>query len=81
MFGSTLNYGKIYISKDYDKNSPLKFSCSLEDHNDNTLFLKSAKRYVCWKRLIENFELGNVRFDNQTIKNISMELLQKLLTY
>lgn len=72
--------GKLYISQDYNKNTSLLFSCTLEDHNDNTLFLKSAKKYNCWKRLLENFELGNVRFENQKIKNISMELLQKLLT-
>lgn len=82
-FGVWSDYklGKIYISKDIDKNSPFLFSCSLEDHKDNTLFLKSAKKYNSWKRLIENFELGNVRFENQVIKNISMELFKKLILY
>ena len=73
--------GKIFISKDYDKNTPFLFSCSLEDHSDNTMFLKSAKRYNCWKRLIENFELGNVRFENQQIKNISMQLFKTMLLF
>lgn len=73
--------GKIYISNDYDKNSPYIFSCSLENHSDNTMFLKTAKRYNAWKRLIENFELGNVRFENQKIKNLCMDLFKKLLIY
>ena len=73
--------GKIFISKDYDKNTPFLFSCSLEDHSDNTMFLKSAKRYNCWKRLIENFELGNVRFENQQIKNISLQLFKTMLLF
>lgn len=74
-------FGKIYISNDYDKNSPYVFSCSLENHTDNTMFLKTAKRYNAWKRLIENFELGNVRFENQKIKNLCMDLFKKLLIY
>ena len=81
VYGLILNYGKIFISKDYDKNTPFLFSCSLEDHSDNTMFLKSAKRYNCWKRLIENFELGNVRFENQQIKNISMQLFKTMLLF
>ena len=79
--GLILNCGKIFISKDYDKNTPFLFSCSLEDHSDNTMFLKSAKKYNCWKRLIENFELGNVRFENQQIKNISMQLFKTMLLF
>lgn len=73
--------GKIYISYDYDKNSPFMFSCSLDDHSDNTMFLKSAKRYNCWKQLIDNFEMGNVRFENQKIKNLTMKLFKTLLVF
>ena len=81
-FGVWTDYflGKIYVSKDYVKNTPFLFSTTLQDHKDNTLFLKSAKKYNCWRKFIENFELGNVRFENQKIKNISMELIKKLLT-
>ena len=82
-YGVWIDYklGKIFISHDYDKNSPFLFSCSLDDHTDNTMFLKTARRYNCWKRLIENFELGNVRFENQQIKNISMQLFKTLLLF
>ena len=75
VFGQTIKSGKIYISKDFDQSSPLIFSCSLEDHKDNTLFLKSARRYHCWQTLIENFEIGNVRFENQKVKNLSMRII------
>lgn len=72
--------GKMYVSNDYIKNTPYVFSTTLENHSDNTLFLKSARRYACWKKFLDNFEIGNVRFENQKIKNISMELIKKLLT-
>lgn len=78
-FGLITNYGKIFISTDYEKNTPFIFATTLDDHSENTMFLKSARRYGCWRKLIENFELGNVRFENQKIKNISEKLIKSLL--
>lgn len=74
-----LNNSKIFISTDYIKNTPFIFSCTLDDHSENTMFLKSAKKYRCWKVLIEQFELGNVRFENMKIKNIVSQLIKSLL--
>ena len=81
MFGLTINCGKIFISTDYDKNTPFIFSTTLQDHTENTMFLKSARRYSCWRKLIENYELGNVRFENQKIKNISEKLIKTLIIF
>lgn len=80
-FGVWVDYklGKIFISTDYEKNTPFMFSTTLADHSENTMFLKSAKRYACWRKLIENFELGNVRYENQKIKNIVEKLIKSLL--
>ena len=36
--------GKIFISNDFVKNSPMIFSTTLDNHTENTLFLKSADR-------------------------------------
>lgn len=80
-FGVWIDYklGKIYVSNDYEKNTPFIFSTTLQDHSENTLFLKSARKYNCWKKLIENYEIGNVRFENQKIKNITEKLINKLI--
>lgn len=80
-FGVWVDYklGKIFISTDYEKNTPFMFSTTLADHSENTMFLKSARRYTCWRKLIENFELGNVRYENQKIKNIVEKLIKSLL--
>lgn len=48
-FGLIINYGKIFISTDYEKNTPFIFATTLDDHSENTMFLKSARRY----RLLE----------------------------
>lgn len=80
-FGVWFDYklGKIYVSLDFIKNTPLIFSTTLDNHQPNTLLLKSAKKYKCWKTFIEQFELGNVRFENQKIKNICQILIKSLI--
>lgn len=49
--------GKIYVSFDYYKNSPVIFATTLEDHSPNTLLLSRARNYKCWKIFIENFNM------------------------
>lgn len=72
-------FGKIYVSSDYDKHSPYIFATTLPDHTENTMLIKSAKRYSCWKNFIENYNIGNVRFENNKIKNITLELIKNIL--
>lgn len=81
-FGVWFDYvlGKIYVSNDFDKNSPFIFACTLKDHTPNTLLLNSAKKYNCWKSFIDNYRMGNVRFENSKIKYIVQELLKLILT-
>lgn len=71
--------GKVYVSNDYVKDNPFIFATTLKDHTENTLFLSTAKKYGCWKSFIENYQLGNVRFENQKIKNITTELIKSLM--
>lgn len=80
-FGVWFDYkeGKIFISQDYDKNSPFMFSTTLADHSPNTMFLKNARKYKAWRNLIDNYELGNVRFESIKIKNITQTLIKRLI--
>lgn len=71
--------GKIYVSFDYDKNSPFIFATTLDDHSPNTLLMSRARKYNCWKIFIENFNLGNVRFENQKVKLICNDIIKMLL--
>lgn len=72
--------GRIYVSNDYYQNTPYLFSCTLKDHTPNTMFLNSAKKYSCWKNFIENYQLGNVRFESIKIKNAVQDIIKLLLT-
>lgn len=80
-YGVWLDYkeGKLYVSHDYVKNTPFIFATTLKDHTPNTMFLASARKYSCWKHFIENYNLGNVRFENLKIKNIVQDLLKNIL--
>lgn len=81
-FGVWVDYthGKIFVSTDYVSSSPMIFSTTIDNHKSNTLFLKSASNYSCWKQFIDNFKLGNVYFENMKIKNICYLLIKQLLT-
>ena len=50
-------HGKIFVSNDYIKNTPFMFSTTLTDHRENTLFIKSARKYACWRQFIEQYQL------------------------
>ena len=80
-FGVWFDYslGRVYVSNNYLSDTPYKFATTLKDHTENTMFINSAKKYSCWRNFIENYQLGNVRFENQKIKNITTELIKKLL--
>lgn len=67
-----------YISNNWN-NGYRTFATTLNDHSPNTLFLKSARSYLCWKNLVEAFKIGNVRFENSRIANISNSLFTNIL--
>lgn len=71
----------IFISYDFIKDTPFMFATTLKDHSPNTMFLNSAKKYNCWRNLIDNFNLGNVRFENQKIKNIAQDLIKSIILH
>ena len=72
--------GLVYVSKDYLKNTPFMFACSLEDHSPNTLLLTSVRKYNCWKVFIESYKIGSLRFENMKIKNITLDLIKHVIT-
>ena len=79
VFGLIIRFGKIYVSNDYVKDSPFTFAITLEDHTPNTLLINNARHYTCWKRFIENYNLGNVCFESSKIKYVVQELLKTIL--
>ena len=68
--------GKMYVSKDIDPTYPLVYSTTMKDHKPNTMLLKNINRNLHFKRFIENYKLGNVRFESINIKNICYEVIK-----
>lgn len=71
---------KIFISKDYDKSSPYIYAVTTQDHRPNTLLIKSASKSKQWKFLLENYKLGLVYFESQTIKKYATDVIKMFLT-
>ena len=82
-FGIWIDFteGKIYVSNDYYPNSYNNFALTTKDHNENTMLMKTINKYNCWKRFIDNYEIGNVRFENQEIKAIFTEIINKVIIH
>ena len=68
--------GKMYVSNDIDPTYPIVYSITLKDHSPNTLFLRDKSRAIKFKAFMENYKLGNVRFETINIKNITYEIIQ-----
>lgn len=68
--------GKMFVSKDIDPTYPITYSITMKDHKPNTMLLKNKSRAGRFKVFIENYKLGNVRFENINIKNITYEVIQ-----
>ena len=72
--------GNMYLSYDYDPNCPIVFSLNSEDHDENTILIRS-RTSPFFKSIIEYYRLAKLNFENQQIKNQVMKILIKHLTY
>ena len=80
VYGVWFNYneGKIFISNDYNENGQI-FACTLQDHSPNTMLINSARKYNSWKTFIQNYQLGNVYYENQKIKQNIKEVVRMFI--
>lgn len=72
--------GYMFISNDYDPNCPVKFALNSDDHDNNTLLIRT-KSSPFFKSLIEHFRLAKLCFENQRIKNDVMNIINKVINY
>ena len=77
IYGVWFDYGvgKIFVSYDYIQNG-MQFATTTDDHKPNTMFLKNKQRAMHFKMFLDNYKLGNVRFENMNIKNITYEVIK-----
>ena len=70
----------IYVSNDIDPNCPIKFAINEEDHNESTIFAKVRSNFW-FKQIINHYRLARLYFENQAVKNIFMQELNRYLNY
>ncbi len=77
-YGVWVSYklGLIWVSNDIDPSRKFTYAITKEDHTPNTLLLNSLNSAKDFKFFIENYKLGNVRFENMNIKNICYEIVK-----
>lgn len=71
---------KMFLSYDYDPNCPIIFSINSEDHDENTILIRT-RTSTFFRSIIEYYRSANLYFENQQIKNQVMNVLVKYLTY
>ena len=67
---------RLWVSEDIDPTWIVVFTLTLKDHQPNTMFLKTGSKNNQFKVFVENFKLGNVRFENMNVKNITYEVIK-----
>lgn len=69
---------RYYISEDYDPCNICIMSLDKADHDEETV-LMSARTNPFFKFVIENFRVGNVRFESINVKNEFLNIINKAL--
>lgn len=72
--------GHLYISEDYDPNSCIAYTVSIDDHTPDTKFI-SMRQNGFMKIIIEYYKNADLRFENQQIKNTVIPVLRRCLSY
>ena len=75
----SVSQGLVSISTDIDSNNPLTYSISTDDHNENTVLIKGAKRCNTFKLVIEHYKLGKIICDNNLVKTLTLDMLRQIL--
>ena len=73
------NEGLIYVSNVVDKMCKAVYVVKTEDHRPNTLLLKSKNQSQLIKTFVENYKMGNVRYEDINLKNITTQIIKNLL--
>lgn len=67
---------KIYVESNYNPKNRMVYSTDEYSHDENTLVLTAKRDW--FKIVIENYKIGNVRFENQRCKEDCMKILRKV---
>lgn len=71
--------GLMWVSESYDPSFLLVYSLTLKDHSPNTLLIKSVRKQSQFRKFIDAYKMGCVRFETMNIKNLTYEVIQTVL--
>lgn len=69
----------LYVSYDYDPNTSFILSTTIDDHNEDTIFIKNMKNETVWHNFINSYKYCQMRFENINIKNECYKLIKSML--
>ena len=69
--------GKMYVSLDYDPKNPCIFTFDNKDHDEHTILIRSKRSW--FGMVVRNYQVGNLYFESQGIKNVFLTILSKAL--
>lgn len=80
-YGVWVDYtaGVMTVSENVDPSCLRKFALTTDDHRPNTLFLKNRYQQPHFKNFVDQYKLGNVRFESINIKNICYQIIKSTL--
>ena len=80
IFGIWIDYseGRFYCSRKYNPNRNLNYALTTSDFKPNMFLVASAKKDNILKFFVENYQMGNVYFEDNNIKNTFIEIFQLL---
>lgn len=73
--------GALWVSYDYEHNSPRRYALTKEDHTDNTLLIAALKNTPIFQAFKTAFERGYLFFENQKIKAACYEIMKTYWRY
>lgn len=72
------NKNLLFISKTYDKSCKIVYSTTNKDHSPNKMLLKRGQKGL-FNSLFEYYRLGLLRFEDQKIKGMFMNILKEVI--
>ena len=72
--------GYMYISPKFDPNSNMKFACDYNDHSEQSIFLNARENYFL-RYAVKYYKQGLLRFENINVKNNTIELLNRCVSF
>lgn len=73
-----VNEGLMFLSQDYDPDSPFIYAMTKNDQNENSMLMTQWKQNYHVRKMVSAFKNGFLRFDNAVIRNLCYEMFQKM---